>query len=103
MLRAIHRADGFAPDNYRTTWPWHIFARSDARPMPIGKPELLRFPLLPIAWTFAKGSRIQISLAGGDHDHLAQTPHGRPPLLTLHSGGAHASVPELPVRGSNKD
>jgi putative CocE/NonD family hydrolase len=101
MLRAIHRAEGSAPDNYRTTWPWRTFTRSVARPMPIGRPELLRFPLLPIAWTFTKGSRIQISLAGADHDHFAQKPHGRPPLLTPHSGGAHASMLELPVRESS--
>jgi putative CocE/NonD family hydrolase len=101
MLRAIHRAVDSAPANYRATWPWHTFARSDARPMPIGRSELLKFSLLPIAWTFAKASRIQISLAGADHDHFAQTPHGRPPLLTLHSGGAHASMLELPVREEN--
>ena len=57
VLRAIHRAEAPAPRNYRTTWPWRTFARKDARPMPIGEPQLLRFALLPIAWRFAKGSR----------------------------------------------
>jgi hypothetical protein len=35
--------------------------------------------------------------AGGDADHFVQTPHGRPPLIALLSGGERASVLELPV------
>jgi putative CocE/NonD family hydrolase len=97
VLRAIHRAEAPAPRNYRTTWPWRSFARKDARPMPIGEPQLLRFALLPTAWRFSAGSRIRISLAGGDADHFVQTPHGRPPTLTLLSGGERASVLELPT------
>ena len=97
VLRAIHRAEAPAPRNYRTTWPWRSFARKDARPMPVGEPQLLRFALLPTAWRFAKGSRIRLSIAGADADHFVQTPHGRPPLLTLMSGGEHASVLELPT------
>ena len=30
-------------------------------------------------------------------DHFAQTPHGRPPTLTLMSGGDRASLLELPT------
>jgi uncharacterized protein len=97
VLRAIHRAETPAPRNYRTTWPWRTFARKDARPMPIGEPQLLRFALLPTAWRFAKGSRLRLSIAGADADHFVQAPHGRPPLLTILSGGDHASVLELPV------
>ena len=72
-------------------------ARKDARPMPAGEPQLLRFALLPTAWRFAAGSRLRLSIAGGDADHFVQTPHGRPPLLTLLSGGERASVLELPT------
>jgi len=97
VLRAIHRAEAPAPRNYRTTWPWRTFARKDARPMPIGEPQLLRFALLPTAWRFAKGSRLRLSIAGADADHFVQAPHGRPPLLTILSGGDRASVLELPV------
>jgi putative CocE/NonD family hydrolase len=95
VLRAIHRAEAPAPRNYRTTWPWRSFARKDARPMPIGKPQQMRFALLPVAWRFAQGSRIRMSLAGADADHFVQTPHGRPPLLTVHDG----SLIELPADG----
>ena len=53
--------------------------------------------MLPISWCFTKGSSIRISLAGADGDHFAQTPHGRPPRITLHSGGDGGSMIELPV------
>jgi putative CocE/NonD family hydrolase len=99
LLRAIHRAEAPAPKNYRTTWPWRTFARKDARPMPVGEPQLLRFALLPTAWRFAAGSRIRLSLAGGDADHFVQTPHGRPPLLTVMSGGDKATRLDLPTDG----
>jgi putative CocE/NonD family hydrolase len=97
VLRAIHRAEAPCPRNYRTTWPWRTFARKDARPMPSGEPQLLRFALLPTAWRFAEGSRLRLSIAGGDADHFAQAPHGRPPLLSIFSGGEHASSIELPT------
>ncbi len=97
VLRALHRAEAPAPRNYRTTWPWRSYARKDARPMPTGEPQLLRFALLPTAWRFSAGSRIRLSIAGGDADHFVQTPHGRPPLLTLLSGGDKATMLELPT------
>lgn len=99
LLRAIHRAEAPPPREYRTTWPWRTFARKDARPMPIGEPQLLRFALLPVAWRFSAGSRIRLSIAGGDTDHFVQTPHGRPPLLTVLSGGDKATMLELPTHG----
>ena len=99
LLRAIHRAEAPAPKNYRTTWPWRTFARKDAKPMPAGEPQLLRFALLPTAWRFAAGSRIRLSIAGGDADHFVQTPHGRPPLLTIMSGGDKATRLDLPTDG----
>ncbi len=97
VLRAIHRAEAPAPREYRTTWPFRTFARRDARPMPIGEPQLLKFALLPIAWRLAKGSRIRLSISAADADHFAQTPHGRPPLLTVGSGGEQATALELPA------
>lgn len=96
QLRALHRAESPAPPTYRTTWPWHDFSRAKARPMPLGERQLLHFALLPIAWRFAKGSRIRISLAGSDADHFAQTPHGRPPRIDVHWGGGDGSTIDLP-------
>jgi putative CocE/NonD family hydrolase len=97
MLRAIHRAEQPAPRNYRASWPWHSYARKDARPMPAGEPQLLRLALLPTAWRFSAGSRVRLSVSGADADHFAQTPHGRPPRLTVLSGGDRASSIELPA------
>jgi predicted acyl esterase len=65
--------------------------------MPVGEPQLLKFALLPVAWRFARGSRLRLSIAGADADHFVQTPHGRPPTLKLMSGGVQASMLELPV------
>ncbi|HTE80679.1 MAG TPA: CocE/NonD family hydrolase, partial [Reyranella sp.] len=97
VLRAIHRAERPAPREYRTTWPWRSFARKDAAPMPIDEPQLLKFALLPVAWRFAGGSRLRLSISGADADHFVQTPHGRPPLLKVLSGGEQATLLELPV------
>ena len=97
LLRAIHRTEAPCPANYRTTWPWRTFARKDAKPMPVGEPQLLRFALLPVAWRFAEGSRIRLSIAGADADHFVQAPHGRPPLLTVVSGGEQATTIDLPT------
>ncbi len=68
--------------------------------MPLGAPQFLKFALLPVAWRFAKSSRLRLSLSGADADHFVQTPHGRPPTLKLLSGGAQASMLELPVGGA---
>jgi putative CocE/NonD family hydrolase len=100
VLRAIHRAEAPAPRVYRTTWPWRSFARRDAEPMPVGEPQLLKFALLPVAWRFARGSRLRLSISGADADHFVQTPHGRPPLLEVLSGGERSSMLELPVGGA---
>ena len=97
VLRAIHRAEAPCPREYRTTWPYRTFARRDVQPMPIGTPQLLKFALLPVAWRFAKGSRIRLSIAGADADHFVQTPHGRPPVLTLLNGAEQATMLELPA------
>jgi putative CocE/NonD family hydrolase len=98
VLRAIHRKESKPEPKQKWSWPFHTFARADAQPMPKGKPERLRFALIPTSWTFGRGSRVRISIAGGDADHYAQVPHGRPPLLTVRRGGAMASSVTLPWR-----
>ena len=96
VLRALHRKESAAPRHEAWTWPYHSFTRRDAAPLPIDTPACLRFALLPTAWRFARGSRVRLSIAGADADHYVQIPHGRPPLLSIHHGGDHASVLELP-------
>jgi len=96
VLRALHRQEAPAPRLERRTWPYRTFARADARPMPAGRAERLRFGLLPTSWRFKAGSRIRLALAGADGDHYVQTPHGRPPVLTVRHGADHPSAIELP-------
>jgi putative CocE/NonD family hydrolase len=96
VLRALHRKESPAPRHEAWTWPYHSFTRRDASPLPIDTPTCLRFALLPTAWRFARGSRIRLSIAGADCDHYVQVPHGRPPVLSIHTGGDHTSMLELP-------
>jgi putative CocE/NonD family hydrolase len=96
MLRALHRKETPCPPYHRTAWPFRSFARADAAPLRPGVVETIRFALLPTSWRFAEGSRIRLAIAGGDADHYGQVPHGRPPRLTLHHGGADGSFLDLP-------
>ncbi len=97
LLRALHRKESPCPANYKTTWPYRTFTRSDAEPMPINTPQHIRIPLLPVSWKIQAGSRLKLSIAGADADHCAQTPHGRPPKLSVHWGGETPSHVVLPI------
>ena len=97
LLRALHRKEQPAPEAYRTTWPFRSFTRADAAPLVPGQVERIRIPLLPVAWRFAPGSRIRLSIAGADDDHCGQVPHGRPPRIKILRGEGHASALELPL------
>jgi putative CocE/NonD family hydrolase len=98
VLRAIHRKESKPDPKQNWSWPFHTFARADAAPMPKGKAERLRFGLIPTSWTFRRGGRIRVSIAGADADHYAQVPHGRPPRLSVKRGGTTASAITLPWR-----
>jgi uncharacterized protein len=100
VLRAIHRKESRPEPKQRWSWPYRTFARADAQPMPKGKPQQLRFALIPTSWTFKRGSRIRLAISGADADHYLQVPHGRPPLLTLRRGGSMASSLSLPWRAA---
>ena len=98
VLRALHRKVSEPERFQQQTWPFRTFSRADARPMPRGEPQELRFALLPTAWQFQAGSRIWIALSGADADHFAQVPHGRPPNLVIRRGADFPSRLELPLR-----
>ena len=102
QLRALHRKTAEPPRDYRTTWPYRTYFRSDASLMTPGKAERIEFALLPVSWTIKAGSRLRISIAGADVDHFPQVPHGLPPRLTFTLGGADASFIEVPLTGSSK-
>lgn len=97
MLRALHRREGVAPANQQVVGPYRDFRREHAMPLVLGEKATLRFALLPISWTIRKGHRLRLAIAGADSDNCIQVPHGRPPLLRIHHGGADGSFIELPV------
>ncbi|WP_454621010.1 CocE/NonD family hydrolase [Bradyrhizobium cenepequi] len=97
-LRALHRAESPAPRNYQTPGIFHACTRDQARELVPGQPHLLRFSLLPIAWTFLAGSRIRLSLAGADADHFQRIPAAGPLRIEVLRGGGNASHIRLPLR-----
>ncbi len=98
VLRALHRKERAPPANYRAAWPYRTYSRADAAPLVPDEPAFMRVVLLPTSWLFKQGSRIRLAISGADSDHYAQVPHGTPPLLTVHRGGARASMLRLPLR-----
>lgn len=97
LLRASHRKSEPCPPEYRTTWPYRAHRRADAERLVPGHAVTLDFALLPVAWTLAAGSKLRVSLAGGDRGHFPQVPHGRPPVLTFTLGGADGCYLDVPV------
>ena len=88
------------PANYACDWTYRSFLRKDAQLLERNVPVQLEIALLPVSWTFAKGSRLRLSIAGADSLHYPQVPHGRPPRLEITCGGAQGSTIELPMRKS---
>lgn len=97
LLRAIHRREAPNTHAYRSSWPYRTFSRADTERMPIDVAQLLRIPLLPVSWQFQRGSRIRLSIAASDVDHVIQLPYGRPPLLRIHHDAQHPSSLTLPT------
>jgi hypothetical protein len=98
LLRALHRKETPVPAHYQASWSFHSCERADAERMPIGTPQLLKFALLPVSWTFKAGSRIRISFAGADADHCARIPADGPVRLMFWRGADRASSVALPLR-----
>jgi uncharacterized protein len=98
MLRAQHRQESAPPRHYQTPCVFHDCTRAHAQDMPTDTPQLLRFSLLPISWTFLAGSRIRVSIAGADVDHCERIPGDGQLLLKLFRGGDKASHVSLPLR-----
>ena len=98
MLRALHRKTAAPPGNYACDWPYRTYTRADALLLEKDTPAMLEFALLPVSWTFARGSRLRVSLAGADAQHYPQVTHGRPPRLEVFCGGEDGSSIDLPLR-----
>jgi uncharacterized protein len=98
MLSALHRQLSAAPDEYRVPWPCRTFTREDSRPLIPGHAETIVIPLLPIAWTLKRGSRLKLSIAGADARHFSVVARASQPTLSLICGGTAPSKVEVPVR-----
>lgn len=95
-LRLSQRTLDRAPRMFTSAVPYRSFLRGNARPMGDG-PEVVTFDLLPVAYRFARGSRILLRFATADRDHFAPI-EGAASLQLLRSP-AHPSRLGLPVLG----
>ncbi|MDR5798076.1 CocE/NonD family hydrolase [Caballeronia sp. LZ008] len=99
FLRAIHRKTSSVPSNYVTAWPFRTFGRSDAARLEVGRLTDFVIPLLPVAWTLKKGSKLRVSISGADAGHFVPMPYGRPPVFSVHTG-ADGSFIDLPIQAA---
>ncbi|MGI9421619.1 MAG: CocE/NonD family hydrolase, partial [Hyphomicrobiaceae bacterium] len=97
MLRALHRETAPPSPTYSVSWPNRDFTRQSAKALVPGESVEFTFALLPTAWSFPKGHRIALSIAGADRDNFALWPYGRPGKWLLELGGENASRLELPI------
>lgn len=77
--------------------PWHRAYAEDVQPLEPGVPARLQFDLMPSAYVFARGHRIQFTLTGSDHRERARDPKAQPSSITLISDKAHPSSVSLPI------
>lgn len=97
MLRALNRDLSPASESYVTSWPYRDDTRARARPLTPGETSELKFAMLPTAWTFPKGHRVGVSIAGADRDNFALWPYGRPGNWRIETGDECASCISLPT------
>ncbi len=95
-LRLIHRKLDGITALYQSAVPYRSFLRHDARPMEPGEITKITFDLLPVAYRFARGSRIRLALATADADHFAPVRDAK--AITIDRSPAHPSALILPVR-----
>ena len=90
-------ADPLARLRVRPMLPYHGYERSDrdAAPMAAGRTVQLEFDLMPVAWVFAAGHRIRLSLAGADEGSFEAPPVQRATWKIYR--GPRASRLELPL------
>lgn len=81
----------------RPSLPYHGFEKADRDEAPLanGRTVRLEFDLMPVAWKFAAGHRIRLSLAGADEGSFEMSPHSASATWQIHRGPG-TSVLELP-------
>jgi predicted acyl esterase len=65
--------------------------------MTLGKPELIKIGLFPIAVQLHKGERIRIAIAGADDGNLDRLPSTGDPVLTVERNSPAPSWIQLPI------
>ncbi|MBA2542013.1 MAG: CocE/NonD family hydrolase [Deltaproteobacteria bacterium] len=96
-LRLIHREVDGANAMFQSPAPYRSYLRRDARPMPVGAVTRIVFDLLPVAYRFARGSRIRVAFATADADHFAAVPEAAK-TIAIERSPSHPSLIQLPVR-----
>ena len=90
-------ADPAARLRVRPALPYHGYGRTDqdSSPLASGRSVSLEFDLMPVAWRFAAGHRIRLSLAGADEGSFEPSPGLAGSTWQVHRGPGK-SVLELP-------
>ncbi|MEQ8802982.1 MAG: CocE/NonD family hydrolase C-terminal non-catalytic domain-containing protein, partial [Haliea sp.] len=68
-------------------------------PMPLGQAVPIEVGLLPVAYRFAAGHRIRLSIAGADADNFGEVAQ-TPPIYRVHWGPQNHSSFVLPLEAS---
>lgn len=72
QLRLLfHEPDERAPRRFRSPSPYRSFNRSNGRPFPTDRFVPVAIDLLPVAYQFAKATKIRLTISGADVDHFA--------------------------------
>lgn len=92
-LRKLDKAPWALPGNY----PWHRAHAEDVQPVEPGVPTRLQFDIMPTSYVFARGHRIQFTVAGADHRERAREETNPPPVIRVLTDAGHASQVQLPI------
>ncbi len=96
QFRALHRKVSEKEPIYRQFGPYHTFKKEDAKPLKPGKIANIGFDLLPISYTFRKGHKMRISIAGSDTAHFdLYKPH--PSQFHIQCSKDHPSSVRVPL------
>jgi len=74
-------------------WREPSFTRADLKPWAAGESRAVRIAMQPVAYTFARGHRVRISLAGADVDNFLQLPDLAPRWTIALAGASTLTLP----------
>ncbi len=98
-LALVDRAVAPARDNpsWRRLRTPRTYARGDAAPFPLGRPQRVTFDLLPTSVQFHAGDRIRIAIAAADPDSFHLMPANGKATYRITHGAPGLSFVDLPV------